>query len=303
MPSYNFQKEVKVYVVYDNTRYTIDVSAIDFDQTFAEKSYNQRTLHFQRNLFEASVINKANPATFSFTMPLLKDTDLKIVFDLLVDYQSTQINLKSFDLYVATATDVFKLEECVITNGSFVIERSQPLSIEIEGEASRVTRGQTLTGSLQSRSATKTHTIPQKLIVTIGGATIPNIVSLTLELQNEINWTPYSTVNGAISASTPDTSMYPSSFSLSKKILSGSITAYLTNVNASEAQTWNDSAQIQIKAGNGLSTDSFRGFNFGPATCSYTNRASTGDIFLHSYDWRMIENPSNLANELQYITD
>ena len=45
------------------------------------------------------------------------------------------------------------------------------------------------------------------------------------------------------------------------------------------------------------------GFNFGPATCSYTNRANTGDVFLHSYDWRMTENPSNLANELQYITD
>ena len=80
MASYNFQKEVKVYVVYSNTKYSIDVSSIDFDQTFAEKSYNQRTLHYQKNLFEASIINKANPATFGFTMPLLKDTDLKIVF-------------------------------------------------------------------------------------------------------------------------------------------------------------------------------------------------------------------------------
>ena len=78
MPSYNFQKEVKVYVVYSNTKYSIDVSSIDFDQTFSEKSYNQRTLHYQKNLFEASIINKANPATFGFTMPLLKDTDLKL---------------------------------------------------------------------------------------------------------------------------------------------------------------------------------------------------------------------------------
>ena len=111
-----------------------------------------------------------------------------------------------------------------------------------------------------------------------------NVTALSLELQNDIKWTPYTTVGGALSATNANTSMYPSSFSLSKKILSGSITAYLTNVNASEAQTWNNSAQIQIKAGNGLSGSSFRGFNFGPATCSYTNRANTGDVFLHSYD-------------------
>ena len=110
-------------------------------------------------------------------------------------------------------------------------------------------------------------------------------------------------MHGALSATTPDTSMYPSSFSLSKKILSGSITAYLTNINAAEAQTWDSSAQIQIKAGNGLSSNSFRGFNFGPATCSYTNRANTGDVFIHNYDWRMIQNPTNLADELQYVTD
>ena len=139
--------------------------------------------------------------------------------------------------------------------------------------------------------------------MTIEGTTIPDILSLSLELQNEINWTPYATVHGALSATGPGTSMYPSSFSLSKKILSGSITAYLTSTTGSEAQTWNSNASIQIKAGNGLSSSSFRGFNFGPATCSYTNRANTGNVFLHSYDWRMTQNPTNLADELQYITD
>ena len=296
MANYSFKKEAQVFIVSGGNRHKLDVSSIDFSQTFAEASFPSKTLHTQTNVFESSVINRANPATFSFAIPALTEADFTIVETLL-------LNVTEFDMFVQTAADIFKIAGCVITNGSFVIERSQPLTIEIEGEASRVTRGQTLTGSLQSRSASKTYTIPQNLIVTIEGTTVPNIVSLTLELQNDINWTPYTTVNGAISASTPNTSMYPSSFSLSKKILSGSITAYLTNGNASEAQTWNDNAQIQIKAGNGLSSSSFRGFNFGPAICSYTNRANTGDIFLHSYDWRMTENPSSLANELQYITD
>ena len=56
--------------------------------------------------------------------------------------------------------------------------------------------------------------------------------------------------------------MYPSGFSLSKKILSGSITEYLTNVNASENQTWSKNASIEIKAGNGQSGSSFARVDF-----------------------------------------
>ena len=296
MANYSFKQEAEVFLVSGGNRHKLDVSSINFSQTFAETSYPVKTLHAQTNVFEASVINRANPADFSFNLPALVEDDFDIVHTLL-------LNTNQFDLFIKTAADIFKITECVITNGRFVIERSRPLSIEIQGQGGRITRGESLTGSLQSRTATRTYTIPQKLIVTIEGTTVPNILSLSLELQNEISWTPYATVHGALSASTPGTSMYPSSFSLSKKILSGSITAYLTNINASEAQTWDSSAQIQIKAGNGLSSNSFRGFNFGPATCSYTNRANTGDVFIHNYDWRMIQNPTNLADELQYVTD
>ncbi len=296
MANYSFKKEAEVFLVSGGNRHKLDVSSINFSQTFAETSYPVKTLHAQTNVFEASVINRANPADFSFNLPALVEDDFDIVHTLL-------LNTNQFDLFVKTAADIFKIPSCVITNGRFVIERSRPLSIEIQGQGSRVLRGQTLTGTLQSRAASRTYTIPQKLIVTIEGTTIPNILSLSLELQNEINWTPYATVHGALSATNPGTSMYPSSFSLSKKILSGSITAYLTNITGSEAQTWNSNASIQIKAGNGLSSSSFRGFNFGPATCSYTNRANTGNVFLHSYDWRMTQNPTNLADELQYITD
>jgi hypothetical protein len=296
MANYSFKQEAEVFLVSGGNRHKLDVSSINFSQTFAETSYPIKTLHAQTNVFEASVINRANPADFSFNLPALVEDDFDIVHTLL-------LNTNQFDLFVKTAADIFKITACVITNGRFVIERSRPLSIEIQGQGSRVTRGQTLSGTLQSRTATRTYTIPQKLTVSIESVDIPNVLSISLELQNEIVWTPYATVNGALSAANADTSMYPSSFSLSKKILSGSITAYLTDANASEAQTWDASAPIQIKAGNGLSGGSFRGFNFGPATCSYTNRANTGDVFLHSYDWRMTQNPTNLANELQYITD
>lgn len=296
MANYSFKQEAQVFLLTGGNRHKLDISSINFSQTFAEKSYPVKTLHAQNNVFEASIINRANPAQFSFTIPALVENDFTII-------QTLLLNVTEFDLFVQTAADIFKIAGCVMTNGTYVIERSQSLSIEIQGEGSRLTRGESLTGSLQSRSAARTHTIPQKLIVTIGGSTVPNVNRLSLELQNDIKWTPYTTVGGALSATNAGNSMYPSSFSLSKKILSGSITAYLTDVNASQAQTWDTNTQIQIKAGNGLSGSAFRGFNFGPAACSFTNRANTGDVFLHSYDWRMTENPSSLATELQYITD
>ena len=74
-------------------------------------------------------------------------------------------------------------------------------------------------------------------------------------------------VNASVNATTAGTSMYPSSFSLSKKILAGTIVEYLTNINTGDAQTWGKQALIEIKAGNGLSDPDFRGFHFGPARC------------------------------------
>ena len=86
MPSYNFLKEAEVFVVYSGSKHQIDVSSISFSQTFTEKSYSVKTLHNNKNLFDSSVINKANPADFELTFPLLKEGDFKTVFNLLVNY-------------------------------------------------------------------------------------------------------------------------------------------------------------------------------------------------------------------------
>ncbi len=296
MANYSFKKEVEVFILSGGNRYKLDVGEINFNQTFSEKSYPVKTLHAQTNVFEASVINKASPANFNFNIFAIVENDFSIV-------ETLMLNVSAFDLFIKTAADIFKITNCVITNGTFVIEKSRPLSIAVQGQGSRVLRGQSLTGSLQSRNATKTYTIPQSLTTTINGTTVPFIISHTLELQNDIKWTPYTTVNGALDANSASNSMYPSSFTLSKKILSGSMVEYLTNVNASDAQTWSKNASIRIKAGNGLSSSSFRGFDFGPATCSFTNRANTGNVFTQSYDWRMTQNPTSLGSVLKYVTD
>ena len=294
MPTYNFKQDAQVFVVSGGNRHRIDVTDVTFSQTFSETSYSVKTIHAPNDLFEGSVINKANPATFEFSFPAVFTADYTIIETLLT-------GATSFDLFIKTEADTFKLENAVITNGSFVIERSRPLSIEIQGEAGKLTRNATLTGSLQARLSSS-YLMPI-VDITVGSTSLSNVVSASMELQNSVDWNPYTTVNGALSATNASNSMYPSEFTLSKKILAGSIVQYLTDENTSNVQDWDTDVTLTIKAGNGQSGAAFRGFSMGPATCSFTNRLRAGNVFTQSYDWRMTQNPSNLATLLKYETD
>ena len=111
MPNFSFKREVDVRIVDSGgTRHKIDISQIDFGQTFQENSFEVKTLHNQSS-FEGSVINRANPAEFSLNTPLLKENTNKVIFDRLLDSAA-------FDIYISTQSDdVWKLETCVIQEG------------------------------------------------------------------------------------------------------------------------------------------------------------------------------------------
>jgi hypothetical protein len=74
--SHSFLKESKLYIVYGGNKYRIyTTTAISFSQTFAEDSYPVKTLHDQSKMFEGSNITKAQPASFSFEIPLTLEKD------------------------------------------------------------------------------------------------------------------------------------------------------------------------------------------------------------------------------------
>ena len=80
--SYSFLRESKLYIVYGGTRYRIYTSsAISLNQTFAEDSYSVKTLHDQSKMFEGSTITKANPASFSFEVPLTIEKNESVIID------------------------------------------------------------------------------------------------------------------------------------------------------------------------------------------------------------------------------
>lgn len=295
MATYNFKKQAEVYLFHDNKRYRLDVTEdLSFSQTFTDQTYPQKTLHEPHKLHEASNINKANAANFSFTVPMITEDSLNVIFDLLVDYKSGTYTLDTFDLYIKLPNDVYKLEKCVITNGTFIIEKLQNLKLTIAGEASKLLKtGVTLpTSGIQSYTGGGTPQMIDYLRVAVGSDVLSSAVyKVSIELQNNISWIPYETVNVALS---PGTLMYPSEFTLDQRILSGSIGQYITSDSDDNVQTFAVGTTLLIKAGK----SSTQGFRFNLVNCSFTNRLAVGDAFTQAYEWKMNDNPTDLGSKI-----
>ena len=301
MANYSFLNEAKVYIVYGTTKKQLDITSISFSQTFTEETRSVKTLHNQNNMFEGSVINTANPANFEITTNLLIEDASKIVFDRLTD-------TNSFDLYVKTAAviedgvetsaTVFKLEKCVITNGTINIERLRPLSLSISGQASKLLPGSSVPSgmTLRTASSSRTYNLHSDLFVSLSGTTITDhLVSLSIELQNDIQWIPYKTVNTAAGT------RYPTQYTVNGKVLAGNITRYLNDDTESASQSYGTNQSLRIKAGTNIG-GLFKGIDFNSNNCSLTQRIQTGAVFTKSSDWRMVQNPASVSDVFTYFT-
>ena len=293
MATYNFLKQAEVYVVVGSaSAVRLDVTSnISFSQTFTDKTYPQKTLHEQHKMHDASNIKKANPADFEFTIPALTQSTLDTIFNLLVDYKTGTNTLNTFTLYIKLPNDIYMLENCVITNGTFLIEKLENLKLTVSGQATQLTRGASLTAS--STRGTRTPQRIDYLTVSIDGTSLSQgVYNCSVELQNDIKWNPYETVNDALDVTNADTSMYPSSFTLQKRILSGSVGQYVLSNFNSDVQSWKTGVPIVIKAGKSAT----QGFQFNLLNCSFTNRNNVADVFTQSYDWKMNDNPTDLGD-------
>lgn len=267
---------------------------LKFSQTFTDSTYAQKTLHEQHKMHAASNIKKANVANFDFTIPALTENDLSVVLDLLVDYKSGTNTLNTCTLHIKLPNDIYRLDNCVLTNGKFSIEKLENLKLGITGQASRLTKGVPLpTVGRGARSATSTHQRIDHLLVSVDSTSLTEgIYSVSVELQNDIKWTPYTTVNDALNVTNAATSLYPSTFTLSKRILSGSIGQYVQSNFNSDTQQWKTGIPIVIQAGKSAS----QGFQFNLLNCSFTNRNNVADVFTQAYDWKMNDNPTDLGD-------
>ena len=289
MANYSFIKDAKVYLVSGTEQVLLDISNVSFSQTFTETSYPVKTLHNQ-SMFEGSVINKANPANFDLTIPALLEADLRVLFDKLLDYSS-------FDLYITTQQDIFKLETSVITNGTFLIDRVRPLSLTVSGEASKLSTVAALPYTTIGRSVTRTYNTSGLTILLDSVHLDTDVATVSVEVQNEVSWNPWVSVHSGVLGEIS----YPSTYTISKRILSGNISRHLNTDNSSSLNTSSSNSTLNIKVGQNI-LGTFYGFEFDIASCSYTNRLQTGGIFKQSYDWRMTQNPTSLSDVITYTT-
>jgi len=261
-------------------------------------------------MFEGTTITKANPASFSFTVPLTIEKDESIVIDLLSDIVATADSgitdqqLKSFDMYVQTGSSTFKLESAVITSANFAFNPNSQFVVALEGQGTKLTRpgdeSYSIPGSAQSESSTRTPLMIYP-VITVDSLSMNSILSATLQIQNSIEWTPFETLQTSLSVTNSSNSMFPGTYTMGNRILSGEIQQYQTDSNITQFDDFNTSSNITIKAvqvGKASSDSGFFSINVNPAM--YTARMDTGDIYTQSYDYRSTDNTALGTRITQY---
>ena len=302
--SHSFLKESKLYIVYGGNKYRIyTTTAISFSQTFAEDSYPVKTLHDQSKMFEGSIITTANPANFSYTIPLTLEKDESIVMDLITDLVDNE-QLNSFDSYIQTGSATFKIENCVVTSANFNFDPRDQFKVEIEGEGTKLTRvgneSYTIPGSAQSESATRTPLLAYP-VVSVDSLSMNSIISTTLQIQNSIEWTEFETLQESLSVTDSSNAMFPSAYTISNRIVSGAITQYQTDNNITQFDDFSTNSNITLKAvevGKLSSDNGFFAININPAM--YTARLESNAVYSQSYDFRSTDNTALSTRITQY---
>lgn len=290
MSIYSFKRDARVYIVYQDIQYRLDINNINFTQTIKEESRSEKTIQLQK-MFETSRIYEANPAVFSFTIPALRETDLKVAFNRVLDCYT-------FDLYIKTNQDLFKLTNCIATKALFGTDRYKPLTLTIEGEASKLTRegdaGTAIPGTIDIRSGTKTYNRLNYVSIDINtGLSIDRVTEFGAEINNIIEWKDNSIIEGCAD---DKVFTYPETFTVDKKRVIGSFSTY----DVGDLITFKD-ANLQLKIGE-LSGATFYGFQFNLPTVLITTRLQTGNIFTHVYDWRLVDYTGDLQEIIYYVT-
>lgn len=283
--------------------YKLELSEnFSFSQTSTDKSSMNKTLNRPEDYFEKSSIVKVNPANFEFKIPVFKENDLQVVHDKL-------INSTVFSLYIVSTEAVYKLDKCVITNGTYGIERSTPLTLTVSGEASKLSKllvnasGFTSPGVHQPMTSGRKYLRGDDISIELDGVEISSeVFSISAELQNDIKWVENRTLYDTLQlqyGTIRTLGVYPENFIINKKIFSGSIGRYSCDTNSNLENTFSVNSSLKIKVGEKEGV--IYGFEFDMLTCSFTNRSSSDEIFTQNYDWRLTDNSRPLSSTIKYI--
>ena len=323
--SYSFLKESKLYIVYGGLKHRIYTStAISFSQTFAEDSYPVKTLHDQSKMSDNVTITKANPASFSFDVPLTIDKKESIVLDLAIALVSkkgdpesgvstrhdatengvTSKELKAFDMYVQTGSSTFKIKDCAITSANFDFQPESQFTLRLEGQGTKLSRAgnesYTIPGTAQSESTNRRPLLVYP-VITIDSLNMSSIISTTLQIQNNIDFIPYETLQDSLSVTSSSNTQFPDGYTMDKRIVSGEIRQYQTDNNITQFDDFNTNSNLTIKAvqvGKAANATPFFQISLNPI--KYTARVSPGEVYTQSYDFTSLDNTALGTSITQY---
>ena len=296
---YNFKKNVKVYLVELNSlgaatnQHSLEIySDITASQTFDEQGYKRKTLHALTDLHEHAVINNANPANFSFTAPILDISSTPILLSLGSTYSTGTI--ANFDLYIQSDNVIYRIQKAVIESMTFNLERNSILTMSISGTASKLSKygnvgAVTIPGTPVSLG-TKKYARIYTMSVSIAGSVLDSIASVNIDLKNEIQWTPNNTIQEAVS----NTTMYPGSYVLQGRTLSGSITQFLTSANVDTISDTSTSAAIILSIFSAAYSSSTPILQFNLPSTAFTRRMNFEELINRVYDFRLNTNTTTV---------
>jgi len=304
--SYSFLKESKLFIVYGSPSVKHRIytsSALNFSQTFAQDSYPVKTLHDQTKMFEGATITSANAVDFSFTVPLTKEKDESPIIDLLSGLNNEQ--LTSFDMYVQTGSATFKIDNAIITSGDFSISPNSQFVVGVQGQGTKLEKvgdeSYNITaGSVQSESSTRTPLLVYP-VISIDSLDMNSIISVNVNIQNNITWTEYETLQKSLNVTNASNIMRPSDYVVEKRIVSGTINQYQTDNNITQFDNFSTNSNITIKAvevGKSASATPFFQIQLNPA--SYTARMQVAAVYQQSYDFSSLDNTALGTRITQY---
>lgn len=264
-----------------NNRYSLDVYAdISASQAFDEQSYKQKTLHALNNLHEGAVISKALVANFSFTSPILDEASTPPLLLLATQYSGGTVS--SGDFYIELDNFILKVEKAVVESITFNITKESVITASYNCTASKLQIVGSIPGTPVAVGA-KTYTAAERISITINGVTLDRVAALNVEFSNKVDWLPYDTVNSAISGTT----IYPTQYVVSDRVVSGSVTEFVTSTNINALSDFSTTGSVDIIVGTASTPNLLR---FYLPVSVFTRRVNFDELITRVYDFRLISN-------------
>lgn len=285
---FNFKKNAKLYIVEGSNRHSLEIyEDLSASQTFDEQSYRQKTLHNLNNLHDGATITRAAPANFTFTTPILDIATTPIILTLGTSYSNGTV--PSFDMYVESDNVIYKIEKAVIDSSTFNVSRSEILTVSVSGSASKVSLFTSPIPGTPVSIGTKEYVKVAGLSISVNSQIQDTIASINIEVNNGVNWTPNTTLHKSLAG----TIIYPESYVVEDRRVSGSITQFLTSENVTSlSDTTTNTPMILDVLSSVNQAVPFLRFNL-PAVV-YTRRLSMDQLFTRTYDFRLVSNSTTV---------